>query len=248
MKTREMALVWSVACLVTYLACLNTCGGAEYTSKSLLLVRWQKPTILGRASQTTSYEEYRMYRRTQRLLLKSDFVLKAALAKPEVAKLPSVRREMKEADPVRWLGGIIAVEFPDDAQLMSVSCTRKDPKEAKILTKAVVDAYMTEVVNAEMDRYRRRLSDLEKFVSEEELELRRKLETLNQLEKMLAPDDAKAAKKPVPVDVQMLRLEVNSVRHFVHEARMDLERMRIELQAEPRVALWEPAEEPIAPD
>ena len=245
MKTREMALVWAVACSVAYLACLNTCFGAEYTATSTLKVSWEKPAIQGRAAQASSHEGFQVYKKTQRVLLKSHFVLTAALRKPDVAKLASVRSEV---DPVRWLDGIIKVEFPDDAEIMSVSCTRKDPHEAKILVKAVVDAYITEIVNAEMDRQRRRCSDLEKIVGEKELQLRRKLETLNQLSKMLASDDAKAANKLVPVDVQMLRLDVDLLQGFVHEVRMDLERAIIEINAPPRVTLLEAADEPMAAD
>lgn len=131
---------------------------------------------------------------------------------------------------------------------MAVSCTTKDPKEAKILTKAVVDAYMTEAVGAEASRQEQRVLILQKLVADKEQELHHRLETLNKLTDTLTPDDAKAAKKPVSVDVQMLRLNVDVVRDFLHEIGIALERAKVELQTPPRVMLLEPAEEPLTPD
>jgi hypothetical protein len=239
-----MEFVWTVICSVTCLSYSSTVLGAEYTATSTLRVAWQAPTLLGRTARAVSHEEFQAYKKTQRLLLKADFVLRAALTKPGVAKLAGVRNER---DPVRWLGDIIKVTFPDDAEIMSVSCTRKDPHEAKILTKAVVDSYMSEVVLAEAGSKRDRCSELDKIVAEKEQELRRKLETLNKLGTMLS-DDAKAAKKPVPVDIQMLRLEVGTLQDVLHELCVERELLKIEVSAPPRVMLLEAAYEPLTSD
>jgi hypothetical protein len=153
-----------------------------------------------------------------------------------------------EADPVRWLGSILRVEFPDDAEILLVSCTTKDPKEAATLTKAVVDAYMAEIDNAEMRQHEWRYAALKKIVDDKERELHHKLEMLNQLSAMLAPDDAKAAKKPVSVEVQMLRFEVDIIQEFIREVRMDLERMKVEIRAPLRISVLERAEVPLTPN
>jgi hypothetical protein len=245
MKTRTLAIVWTVACSTVWLSCVNVGLAAEDTSTSTLLIKWQKPSVQGRATQVTSYEEFQAYKKTQRLLLKSRFVLMAAIRKPEVAKLQTVQ---SQHDPARWLGGIIKVEFPDDAQVMSVSCTGKDPKEVQTLTKAVVDAYLTEIVAAEESQQRQRCSELEKLVSEMELDLRRKLESIAQLTKMLNLDNAKTGKKSLPIEFQMLSLDVTTLQEILREASIDLGRAKIELNAPPRVVVLEPADEPIAQD
>ena len=53
----------------------------------------------------------------------SRFRIEAALRKPEVAKLQSVREHVQKGEmPSDGLAGILKVEFPGDAEIMSVSC------------------------------------------------------------------------------------------------------------------------------
>jgi capsular polysaccharide biosynthesis protein len=245
MTSRAVAILGAIVCSVVCLPHPSTSCGAEYTARSTLLVSRQQPTMLARNAKTISREEYQNYKKTQQSLVKSHVVLAAAIRKPEVAKLETLRTE---PDAVRWLSGIIKVECPDDTEIMSVSCTSKDPKEAKVLVKAVVDAYVSEVVNAATSRKMQQCSELERIISEKGLQLRRKLESLNQLTAMLAPDDAKVTKKAPSVDIQMLQLDIDVLRDTLHEVRMEHERVKLELQAPPRVCVWEPAEEPLTPD
>jgi hypothetical protein len=248
MGAKTIAFVGAAVFSVAWLAQLGAASGAKYktyTATSTLNVSRQKPTLLSRDERATSSEEFEAVKKTQKARVKSRPVLRAALAKPDVAKLPSVR---EAADAIGWLGRIVKVEFPDDAEIMTISCTAEDPKEAKLLARAVVDAYIAEVENLDRAVRRYRCSELEKYIVERETEFRRKLETLNQLSAGFASDDAKAAKKPVPVDIQILHLEVGIAQDFIREMRMELERARAELQAMPRITLWEPAEEPTAAD
>ena len=76
----------------------------------------------------------------------------SALRKPEVKDIPIVQYKTQYGDPVDWLTGKLSVSFPGKAEFMMVSLSLEDPKEAKTLVKAVVDSYMTEVVNAENER------------------------------------------------------------------------------------------------
>ena len=131
----------------------------------------------------------RSTRATQQQLVPSRFVLLAALRKPEVAKLPVIQYEEKNGDPVEWLMGRISVGFPGRAEIMEVSLTREDPKEAAALVQAVVDAYMKEVVNAEQDLKRNRLSELDRAYVEKETEVRSKREDLKKLAEQLGTSD-----------------------------------------------------------
>jgi polysaccharide biosynthesis transport protein len=245
MTSRAVAIFGAAVCSIACLSHPSTSCGAEYTARSTLVIGRQEPTMLARNTKTSSREEFENYKKTQQALLKSRSVLASALRKPEVAKLEAVRTD---PDAVRWLSGMIKVECPDDSEIVSVSCTSKDPKEAQLLVKAVVDAYVSEVVDAATSRKMQRCSELEKLASEEELRLRRKLEMLNQLSATAAPDDAKEAKKPAPIDVQMLQLDIDVLRDILHEVRMEHERAKLELQALPRICVWEVAEEPLTPD
>ena len=65
---------------------------------------------------------------------------------------------------------------------MKVSlCTANDSEDAVVLLNAVVDAYMSEIVNAEQERKRRCFDELEKICGEKEQQIRSKREQLKQL-------------------------------------------------------------------
>ena len=108
-------------------------------------------------------------------------MLAAALRDREVAKLPSIRREQRTGDPVRWIKGQLRVTFPGDAEIMEVSLTAENPEEAATLVKAVVDAYLHEFVNTDVDRRRLRLAELDRAVSEKEQDIRARREELKKL-------------------------------------------------------------------
>ena len=164
-------------------------AGAKYTADSFLRVSMQEPQVLGREIQWTDRDKFEIYKNTQQQFVLNRFVLLAALRKPEVAKLPSIQYEQQYGDPVGWLLKRLSVDFPGKAEFMRVSITRDDPREAVILVKAVVDSYMTEVVNAERDLKRQRLSELERIYTENETILRGKRTGLKQLAAQLETSD-----------------------------------------------------------
>ena len=66
----------------------------------------------------------------------------------------------KEDDPVRWLAANIRVDFRGNSEIMRVSLTSEKPEEAAILVKAVVEAYMNEVVDADRNARNGRIGDI----------------------------------------------------------------------------------------
>ena len=87
----------------------------------------------------------------------------AALRKPEVARIPVIQ-ERRTRRSGRMAHEAHVGFFPGKAEVMAVSITRDDPDEAQDLVKAVVDSYLTEVVNAESERKQQRLTELEKHL------------------------------------------------------------------------------------
>jgi hypothetical protein len=73
------------------------------------------------------------------------------------------------------------VTFPGKAELMEVGLTSVDSEAAAILVREVVEAYLREVVNAELDQKRQRLSELDRAFAEKEQEIRSRRETLKKL-------------------------------------------------------------------
>ena len=123
-------------------------------------------------------------------LIKSPFVLTAALREPKVNQ-PSIQREDARHHAVAWLGEVIQVKCPDEKTgILTVSLTSSDPREAAALVNAVVNAYWNEVVQYEQMRRRVRLSELQAISAKKGEEVRAKREQLKrELEALGYGDD-----------------------------------------------------------
>jgi polysaccharide biosynthesis transport protein len=181
MKVARVAIVLALIAAAPWQGFSMDEPAATYTSTGWLRVSRQVPFIIFPPAHQDSEQEFSTYKRTQAQLVKSRFVMLAALRKPEVAKLPAVQAEQQIGDVARWLESLVKVEFPGHAELMSISVATGDPQESATLARAVVDAYLAEVVNAEEDQKRRRLSEMDRAYVENEMDIRRKLEDLKRL-------------------------------------------------------------------
>jgi capsular exopolysaccharide synthesis family protein len=163
----------------------------KYTSKSYLQIASANPKIVFE----TDYAGrglFDVYKSTQQQLVTSPFVITAALRKPEVAKLRCVQEEI---DPVAWAAQQLKVTFPGDAEIMMVGLTGKNPEEVTTLVRAVVDAYVDEVVNVERNQKRHLLSERDRVYTDKETEIRSKQTNLSALAKQLGTDDTEALSK-----------------------------------------------------
>jgi len=245
MNTKVIVLVvWALACVAVMSGC-----GRKYTATSMLRIKAEEPAVLAGPARVNSAKEFETYKEKQRMLLMLRPVLMAALRKPEVAKLPSVQTETQSGDAVKWLEGIVKVEFPGRAEIMAVSCTTNDPHEATVLTNAVVDAYMIEIVNAERTLKRRRLDELETLIGEKEMEVRRKQAELDKLTSIPSVGNAKApSSRPDSADAARLRPAIKSLQGILKGLGVERDKLQIALKMLPRVTVIEPAEEPSAPN
>lgn len=201
--------------------------GSKYEAKSHLRMSSQEhmlvfPTAATRETGMTSFD---IYKETQRQLVTSRFVLIAALRKPEVARLPSIRREQ---DAVVWLAEQIRVQFPGDAEIMEVSLVGDDPQEAATLVNSVVEAYLTEVVNVERDQRRDRLSQLDTAYTEKETEVREKRNDLKQLAEQLGTSD----KETLSLQQQLAIQQFAEFRSQRVRLQFDLRRAQGQLKAQ----------------
>ena len=191
-----------------------------YTAASLLRVAsTQQPILFATADRSIAFD---VYKGTQMQYLKSRFVLIAALRKPEILKLTTVKQEI---DPVAWLAERLSVSFPGEAEIMRVGLTSKDPKEVAALVNAVVQAYMDEVVDVEGSQRRQRLSDLDRIYTDKETELRKQRTDLKQLAKQLGTGDAGALTLKQQITLQQfaaLRSEQASVQFQIMRANGEL--------------------------
>jgi len=153
---------------------------AQYTARAYLRIdAKQERLVFPTAAETLT--NFDVFKGTQRQLVKSPFVLQAALTKPEIARLRMVQREV---DSVAWLTEELQVEFPGKAEIMEVSLSGEDPQAVADLVNAVVRAYVDEVVNVERDRRGQRLSKLQQARADKEGQLSR---LQNQLKGLIDP-------------------------------------------------------------
>lgn len=201
----------------------------RYVAASHLRVAMQESTIASSAPSTTfDPVRFNIYKRTQQQLIQSTFVLTAALRKPEVAKLRSIQDVQKLDDPVQWLKARLRVTFPGDGEVMEVSIGRNDPEEAAILVRAVVDAYLSEVVNAERDQKRVRLSELDRAYVEKEQDVRERREDLKKLAETLGTSDNGALSIKQTIAMEKLAIQ----RKELCRLQSDLSRWQAELAAQ----------------
>jgi hypothetical protein len=177
--------------------------------------------------------EFGKFQRTQFALLKSRPVLDAALRDPKVQQLdlkavtkgpgPALRdpNDVRKAlDPADWLEGQIRVETPDGPELPRVVLSGDDPEQLKVLLTALVDAYLSEVVNKRTVAHRvarlEKLDQVRKLYSE-------RLKSIRETNKKLA-----LAVGPNPDKIAQLRLEL-SMKELTN-AKEQLVKVRSELK------------------
>ena len=157
--------------------------GTRYTAYSVLHIAMevQGGPIICPREPFVDRERFEIFKDSQQEQLLSRQVLMSALRKPEVKDIPIVREKTQFSDPVDWLAGKLSVSFPRQAEVMMVSLSLENPKEAKTLVNAVVDSYMNEVVSAENDHKKKKYDEAERICSEKEQQARTKREELKNL-------------------------------------------------------------------
>ncbi|NLF07144.1 MAG: protein kinase [Pirellulaceae bacterium] len=184
-------------------------NGETYTASAYLRIAKDGDSF------SSDSDRHEVYKKTQRQLLLSLFVLSAAIRNPEAAKLASVRRAAKSGDAVKWLAGNLQVEFPGKADIMQVSLTGESPVEAAALVNIVVDTYLKKVVNDERDRKQSRLKELDQAYAAREEKLKQSGEPLDS-DRLLAEftrerDKLKAELRVPPQVTLMGKAEVPEV-------------------------------------
>lgn len=156
--------------------------GTQYTATAYLRIAMMESHLISTTERTMNDpNRFEIFKNTQRQMITSRFLLASAVAKPEVARIPDIKRENKVGDPVEWLNYWLKVGFPGRAEVMTVSISLDDADDAHTLVTAVVDAYMNEYVNTEKDRKHKRLNDLNQICSDKEQTIRKKRELLKNL-------------------------------------------------------------------
>jgi succinoglycan biosynthesis transport protein ExoP len=155
--------------------------------KGFEAVAWLRVRSNQAAFAGTAAGDYQQYRKTQLELIKSPFVLTAALRQPGISNLAMLA---DEKDPVSWLSRNLQVSAPSEAEVVQVRLRGPNAREVTQIVNAVTKAYLTDVVSKEKTERLGRRDMLEKKYKENMAEVRSRLETFNNLARSLGSRDS----------------------------------------------------------
>ena len=166
----------------------------QYKAVATIFLSPSKNTILKHSGGGGGAEDdpiqFEIFRETQQQIVKSRFVLTAALRNPKLRNQPSIQREDAQHNAINWLSEEMRVEFlSKNAGVMQVSLTLPDRFEAAQIVNSVVEAYSEEAANEDLKERRARLNELQKLYAEKESDLRQKRTDLTNTEEQLQATD-----------------------------------------------------------
>ena len=156
-----------------------------YEAVAWLRVRSNQSAFAGGGG--TNSIDYQQYRKTQLELIKSPFVLTAALRQPGISNLSMLA---EEKDPVDWLARHLQVSAPSEAEVVQVKLRGPDAREVTQLVNAVTKSYLTDVISKEKTERLARRDMLERKYKENMAEVRSRLETFNNLARSVGSRDS----------------------------------------------------------
>lgn len=157
-----------------------------YTAYAELRVHSVTPKVVFDAHE--SRQQFEVYRQTQSRMIKSPFVLSAALRDPKLAKLSIIR---DEPHPVDWLEQNLGVSNPA-TEFLKVSLSGQEPKELAAIVNAVTKEYLEEVADSQTQSRSKRVQELERAHRELEDKLKNRMGAFKRLAKQLASGDSVA--------------------------------------------------------
>ncbi len=196
--------------------------GPQYTAAAYLNVAFQEKSLVFSSGERMYEAEYEIFKNTQLQLMKNRFVISAAVRKPEITRLAILK---KQNDPVTWLMENISVSFPGKAEVMELKLSTYNSQEAADIVTAVLEAYMSEVVDKERDQRRQRISDLDRLHTEKEGEVRNRRNELKQLAEQLGT----AETETLNLKQRLTLEELASYRQELVRSEFDVGRLRGEL-------------------
>ncbi len=137
------------------------------------------PSVLSRPGQPYDADKFELFKKTQRFLVTSSYVLREALMTPtpdqnNIPQKPADLPLLKDReDMVGWLAENVKVSFPGDGQIMAISLDEENQEPAAMIVNAVTNAYVEEVFNAERRERNEQRLKLDQIQAEKDAELRR---------------------------------------------------------------------------
>ena len=187
---------------------------AKFQAEALLRVRRSEEHIMrmGRAQVITD-RDYKTYKETQAALIRSPYVMNAALRRPAISQLPMIRREQ---NPVAWLIDNVGVGYLRDSEILKIALKGQDPDEVVSIVDAVKDAYVEEIVVAERASQLTRLDVLKRSYRRNVADIKEKSEVVYKIKEQIGAPDAYTARLRQELEMGNLT-EVKKLRSSLQE-------------------------------
>jgi succinoglycan biosynthesis transport protein ExoP len=117
----------------------------KYESTALLQVSSVPPALANHNNPNQARTDFQTYLKTTSSLIKSDFVLNAALR--DLKDSPTIKAQK---DPIKFLEEELLVTSADGSEVIKVTFKSHEPNDAKRIVDAVQKAFMAEVVQKEI--------------------------------------------------------------------------------------------------
>ena len=160
---------------------------AHFTAFTLLNISSKQQRLVFKTADEDA--DFFTYQKTQKAMIRSRFVLNAALRRPGIAEMETVRGKTY---PVQWLEDTLVVDSDNSPEILKIALHGDRPKELAAIVNAVKDAYLEEVVLSDRKKRIARLNDLERIFEQTEEKVRQKEQRVENLAKQLGTGDAKA--------------------------------------------------------
>ncbi|MCH8046215.1 MAG: hypothetical protein IID44_21100 [Planctomycetes bacterium] len=196
---------------------------------ALLMVKFRQPMLLRDDwMHAASLDEFNLYKRTQQVLVTSNFVILAALRRNDIPEIPMLKSRGNHA--VRWLAGKVQVDFPNDAEIMRIGMSGENVEEMVRVVDAIQQAYLREVVDGERSHLLLRCEKLRHIWSRNEEKIHAKALVVATLK---AASKDGAGDLTVPLDAAKRSLS-HHIR-FGERIRDELDQMNVNVDAPSRV-------------
>src|SRR5262245_50848541 len=114
---------------------------SKYESYALLQVSSAPTSLANQNNPNQARTDFSTYVKTTSALIKSEFVLNAALR--DIKDLPAIK---SQSDPIKFLDEELLVTWQDGSEVIRITFKSGEPQDAKKIVDAVQNAFMKEVV------------------------------------------------------------------------------------------------------
>jgi succinoglycan biosynthesis transport protein ExoP len=197
----------------------NVIPPSKHTARTLIRVPQRKPFVWPSVENTPAQPDYQ---RTQVALVKSRLVLNAALKRPGIGELESIR---SRPNVLEWLERTVQVDFTVAPEVIRISLSGDNADDLAKLVSALRDAYRGEILDKDRAERIQRLKTLGKQRQAYAEQLQAKLETARQMEQQGAAKDT-----PTRMWLQSFdQMQLGWYQKDLIQAESDLNRAKTEL-------------------